>query len=714
MRWPKFVSFAANFTSANLNIKESSQITQFRSRLQFSHQLQTLTLIALVSISVAVEECVLEGMTPGDFPKNPLLNNKGNELTVRIARRGWLSAEIVAHILSISLGIGGLRNELVDMTSRSSKHIWRCDLSHDDCSTEERDYMVDVDPESWRLKDDQYDSIVREKKRVFDAGPLGYVGQSGLYYAPKSLGVAHPKLLLHFAGAHASLHEVPRFFPANAVSGGFSDFAWSQEYSPWRTQGRLDEATGLWIPQHCDSSGLSCGQVYHADPSWDTGIIESLVLAHALPYNVQYLGEDFFDKLTSHLGNTHAAPILHYGWMPDPFISLVSSERVGFLPAFSSGCAPEATIGYRKCDFAVLELFKPTSRKLRMQMAPAFVVVQRLKITVSEISALMELHVSGGGTLTSPRTIACNFVNNNLKKVQRWAKGCPPNTTLDRRFLLCVPECERGLEINATGDGCQLCSIGRFQPAKGMPCQDCDLGFRSITPGATRCEPCYAGRFANSRGQSNCTVCPIGKFASTPAAIECQNCTAGKFGAINATTACVSCARGKFSAVDGTSECIPCSGKGMTTAWTGAWSQSSCVCPAKTFLRKHRCHPCDDEYMRCQSEFGTDNFKLKDGFMSLATEPDKAYHCAFAKACPGVRDPFDPKLQGETCVGGHTGVACFRCVHGKAGLGDRCVSCEADPNDTGFLGLPLWHVKYDVIFGGIAVFFLCIYVLQST
>eukprot|EP00746_Dinoflagellata_sp_MGD_P134542 gnl/MRDRNA2_/MRDRNA2_68389_c0_seq1.p1 gnl/MRDRNA2_/MRDRNA2_68389_c0~~gnl/MRDRNA2_/MRDRNA2_68389_c0_seq1.p1 ORF type:complete len:441 (+),score=40.19 gnl/MRDRNA2_/MRDRNA2_68389_c0_seq1:104-1426(+) len=361
---------------------------------------------------------------------------------VRIAYRDWLSAQLTAHVLRHTLEMGGHRVELVNMGTRPSTKIWTCDVSHSSCTDYEHRFKVDVDPENWHLKSDyeKYASMVLvSNPSIFDAGSIGYDGQSGMFYAPGSLRTEHPGLKLYEPEAHSQGPTILFMFSsARLPNSGESEIDWS-DYPAWKQYGHVDEAARRWVPPHCDRSNTMCADMYHNTPAWDMGLIESLVFTYRMPYNVRYLG-DATKVIRHHLNATRPAPILFYHWTPDALLMSIAPEKIVF-PAYTPGCVEkEGSIGNRNCEASVVTLAKAASSHLRWNVPSAYVATTRFALSLSELNSMMKLHYEGGGTFELVEDVACHFVQSNRDHLLRWAKGCDPGSKLDVNDLTCSKE----------------------------------------------------------------------------------------------------------------------------------------------------------------------------------------------------------------------------------------------------------------------------------
>ena len=141
----------------------------------------------------------------------------------------------------------------------------------------------------------------------------------------------------------------------------------------------------------------------------------------------------------------------------------------------------------------------------------------------------------------------------------------PALAVFDAKIGVC--ECKPGLTGPVTtegwGNGCKQCEPGKFKPIAGTkyfpeydPCELCEKGKFSQSPGAFECSGCQRGKFSEVFGASVCTDCPIGTYKPSVGAGNCTACGNGATSNVSAAvskSACV-CSAG-FHGPSSAAEC---------------------------------------------------------------------------------------------------------------------------------------------------------------
>jgi hypothetical protein len=191
---------------------------------------------------------------------------------------------------------------MVDVLSRSTSFVFddhACVSGY--CENSDPSYALDVELESWKLGDRMqpaYIHWVEAKREVIDVGPIGYLGWSGIYFAPRS--IESPLHLGYSWYARHNLTEVNVNFPLVGTldlaeqwgnsSEGFCGHEWNLKHplpdGQWCTN-------GTYIPPQCVKPPERCRELYHGNILFDTGVVEMLVRNHGLPYVVAYTQPTF-------------------------------------------------------------------------------------------------------------------------------------------------------------------------------------------------------------------------------------------------------------------------------------------------------------------------------------------------------------------------------------------------------------------------------------
>ncbi|CEL99924.1 unnamed protein product [Vitrella brassicaformis CCMP3155] len=173
---------------------------------------------------------------------------------------------------------------------------------------------------------------------------------------------------------------------------------------------------------------------------------------------------------------------------------------------------------------------------------------------------------------------------------------------------------------------------------------------------------CEAGYVMHSNG--DCEQCPPGTFSETKGARACRMCPSGSFAAEPGSTKCERCELGYYIDRPGRDSCKQCPGV-RTTAYPGASSDDSCVCPTGTYEKPiasrdreegfKECFDCPHG-LRCEGSdmlpsvaagYWVDTREWLPGNASLRYdfEPD-IYACHPHEACPG--GPLDSRMIEKT------------------------------------------------------------------
>lgn len=121
---------------------------------------------------------------------------------------------------------------------------------------------------------------------------------------------------------------------------------------------------------------------------------------------------------------------------------------------------------------------------------------------------------------------------------------------------------------------CSACTAGHYQDTHGSTvCKKCPRGYFMSDSGQEACQACAPGRLASNEGQSTCDACPAGLFQMIAGQSKCLQCSAGYYSPAAARTSCTTCSRGTFMGSLGASTCNQC----QTGRYTSAEAFTVCT-----------------------------------------------------------------------------------------------------------------------------------------
>jgi hypothetical protein len=145
----------------------------------------------------------------------------------------------------------------------------------------------------------------------------------------------------------------------------------------------------------------------------------------------------------------------------------------------------------------------------------------------------------------------------------------------EERCFTCLPG-----SYHADGD-CRLCTLGRYQSAKGQDsCDDCPAGrYTRSGEGSVECWACPMGKTVlagrgyaasdcfkacpegeyGSTEDDECRPCDSGSYSDSPTGVDsCNPCEAGTAQAAKRQSSCASCERGTWAGTRGATLCTAC------------------------------------------------------------------------------------------------------------------------------------------------------------
>lgn len=333
-----------------------------------------------------------------------------------------------------------------DASERSGKYVYE-DI---DCATKDGldcapgAFPFDVDMENWRMDETkpQYAEYVQNARTVLKVGPIGYDGLSGVYFAPakseRSPGEALSYYKRHLEGSVNERFPVRGTVDVRAIFGANFEKSTVACNPRWNAANPLAgnqewcSNDGRYIPPHCASPTTTCREMYHYKPSWDQGHVEQLVKNHGLRYEVAYIQPRFAQTLESFV--RASKPVLFYWYFPDPLTECLNAMRVTFPQSAMGSCQSsyvrdaKSPDGEITCDFRNQELWKVASTRVRKRAPRAYLVLQRLSMLSTDITAALSRHADGvcGGAGGAANTgvdsfgAACAWVRENPARVVLW------------------------------------------------------------------------------------------------------------------------------------------------------------------------------------------------------------------------------------------------------------------------------------------------------
>eukprot|EP00929_Paragymnodinium_shiwhaense_P038269 TRINITY_DN20252_c0_g1_i2.p1 TRINITY_DN20252_c0_g1~~TRINITY_DN20252_c0_g1_i2.p1 ORF type:complete len:1011 (-),score=187.43 TRINITY_DN20252_c0_g1_i2:85-3117(-) len=330
---------------------------------------------------------------------------------IKVIERSWLSHRIQTSLVKF------ISEELYNVTVvRVPEHVY---ADRDGIMKAVASWDLDYDAESW-LTADQFRDYVLEKKTVLNPGPVGYAGQSGLFYPgfvdtlPAATG-----LYTDWYKAHRENPDVVRLFPEEKDVNLTAPYACDNF---WCEQGR-------WSPVHCRNN--DCRVIYHQREGYDEAVLESLVNSHKLNYSVAFLGDDFVKIIQERIAA--GQPTLLYHWTPHPLIEQWQLQRVTF-PSYRTGCSSSAggPSSLRLCDFQPTPLQKIASRRLRQASPMLYKALMNMDISEKTIGAIMAA-TAGKGSVDQ---VVKAWAMQNIKLLRSWMPQCSLDA-FDATDLVC-------------------------------------------------------------------------------------------------------------------------------------------------------------------------------------------------------------------------------------------------------------------------------------
>ncbi|CEL92762.1 unnamed protein product [Vitrella brassicaformis CCMP3155] len=695
---------------------------------------------------------------------------------VRIAKRSWLSYEIMMYVYYILLD--EVLGQPVRLVANGNSELV---LQH--LAKEHPAVVYEVDVENWQINEASslYRDYVLTDKKVIDVGSTGYDGRSGIHLGPTSFLDSHELQSPDWWRSHKNEFIFEQFPPTGTDLFPDGNDMCDRTGVDWCENGR-------YIPPSCKG-----GNIQYVG---DTAVSPTLTPYSRVLLSVQ---RDY--------------PILFYYYTPDPILLQLDALRVAF-PGITLGCdearSPEdlelirSPSGYVACDFGITTLHKLVSANLKQDAPAAFKTLQDLTLNVDEdlMPTMAKTAAAGGAEGLTTFQAACEWVTNNMPRVEATVPLCDDGFDFDPNELACVVKCAATRVPSEDRLSCVPCGVGKrhdltlnvdedlmptmaktaaaggaeglttFQAAcewvtNNMPrveatvplcddgfdfdpnelacvvkcaatrvpsedrlsCVPCGVGYApSGNPADTNrfCAPCRNGTYNDQQEVSECKVCVAGEY-SVMGATECLRCGPGTYSGKGAAV-CEPCAAGRFNPSFNVSECDRCppgfiSPPGATECspcppgfFNPLPKQRACrVCVCMAFAHECVCtwQPCnnEDDDSSGSSHLGFDcpaidvtvtvtagaggnntnnntdtNTTLRTyrvaakGFYKLnTTSVDLFFPCPLRDiACVG----YDPVINGTICAEGHKGVLCNQCHDGwfKSSAETPCRPCpnEAD------------------------------------
>mmetsp|Transcript_35287 Transcript_35287/g.42472 ORF Transcript_35287/g.42472 Transcript_35287/m.42472 type:complete len:1440 (+) Transcript_35287:605-4924(+) len=638
-------------------------------------------------------------------------NIVGN-LTITLEHHNWLSAEILTEAMAILLqDILGYKLRFLDITGNAGSAT-RLALGR-----------ADVNMEYWE------DNNIPELTPIVSKGLIqrqqnNFPGQENLFISSKDPIKDLPIWWDYYRTYSGNTtNEAMEAMPVSERAAGVGgprehitldgevytakDITVGCEEGHQIAKDGCDLETMQWYPLNdfCKKDPVTlqtpCREIYGHSMGWSYGKIEGLINAHNIPATFVNWGANFTKVLLDQVERGNK--VMHYWWTPDPFIPMVQKQGYTISeimwPPYKNSCMQEDGCGYESSVISKILGARMFEDEL---LTPAVDLIKNFIPDLSDVEKMLGYHVDGGGSGTTAREAACQYLKGNTADVLQ---------AIQRRDELA-----------------KLCTPGQaaVEGQVGM-CRDCPAGTFSDSSASTECTPCPAGTFAKEKsnqciscppghysapGSPECLRCAPGTYAETANA-TCTNCPAGTFAASDASSACKPCPLDQYTVSDGSSTCKACP-EFTTTIDLGSTSADACICTPGSYSdlpslvpgEPADCAPCPSGAV-CGGNF-TVPVPLPGYWMTSITPELRARRDVIALECSGgacdhTCDTSDEMSTSalsdiselacrsdpdQVCADGYEGRLCFECSSWTHfGLGPECRSCPAQDKEikTGIL-----------------------------
>jgi len=345
---------------------------------------------------------------------------------------------------------------------------------------------------------------------------------------------------------------------------------------------------------------------------------------------------------------------VHYWYTPDDTFVAQKPNQIIF-PPFS---AEEQMRGLRvSADVAT-----PLSKFLWNRLEDIAPRVRQFVLNLEFSQDVLDSLLIDAATNRSDsfRTVACRWIRANRDHWQSWI---PSNTQCVSGFGL-VNESRAFVKSLADGAvGCEFCPAGRYSQElleaeeETRTCELCAAGTRQEEPLQVECLPCAPGTFSSASGAEACEVCAEGFFQSLPGAEACQ--------------ACPTPAVTRLLAATSVSQCV-CPAGTYQLLGTGSTGSAASNLTCATCPEGMECALDSREEWLFTSPNPQANYpRLREGYMSKPSNPLTVYKCLRSSSCPGGRvGTCATQRDSET-------IACAECVSGAyEDTSGNCEGCE--------------------------------------
>jgi len=183
-----------------------------------------------------------------------------------------------------------------------------------------------------------------------------------------------------------------------------------------------------------------CRELIHPDASWDVSYFEAVLVNLKLNFTINYMGPTKLVELVKRRTG-EGVPTIFYWYTPDTLIESVNATLV-VLPKSRASClnsfSLDPLVSKVDCQMSTVHLSKLASVDVRINEPDLYSFWSEFSMTNEDYSALLELHVSGGGRNETIDEAACQWVRENP---QRWTwmvsnQAVPRGTSTSSKTVL--------------------------------------------------------------------------------------------------------------------------------------------------------------------------------------------------------------------------------------------------------------------------------------
>eukprot|EP01062_Namystynia_karyoxenos_P076962 TRINITY_DN7643_c0_g3_i3.p1 TRINITY_DN7643_c0_g3~~TRINITY_DN7643_c0_g3_i3.p1 ORF type:complete len:856 (+),score=220.20 TRINITY_DN7643_c0_g3_i3:70-2637(+) len=268
-----------------------------------------------------------------------------------------------------------------------------------------------------------------------DASPIGYEGISTLY-VPERQATLSPMATVWTGymedarkGALPFFDSLPRASAANCTdrlkptATECAPGNYVCDENPWS---RSQCVAGQFVPEWCRAPGSDCAEVIMANPMWEAGWFEAVVLNLRLKFVLSYCGAEGLQRRVAERA-ARGENVMFYWWEPDPFLRLIGGAQAMVFPRTDLACtsqqATEPTESSVRCSPPLQVLMKVSSPEVAA-LGDLENFTAQFHFTAAQVNAMLADHRDGGGNATAWEA-ACRWVRANPDLWRSWIHNTP-------------------------------------------------------------------------------------------------------------------------------------------------------------------------------------------------------------------------------------------------------------------------------------------------